>query len=205
VIAVAIIAPSPVARAQLEAMLSRRPGLRVVGGLGTGFQEADVVLVDPGSRPIEALLRGLARGARLPLVTLLGADAVPVGAARLLRAGARGLLPRNATERELGACIEAVASGLMVLHPATAPASVVRAADGRRPAPERSAREPLTPRELEVLAMLADGLGNRAVAAALGITIHTVKFHVAAILDKLHARRRTDAVAIAMRLGVLLV
>lgn len=101
------------------------------------------------------------------------------------------------------AAIEAVAAGLVVLHPSWVPPATAR--DGARRPVDRSAREPLTPRELEVLTMLAEGMGNRAIASAMGITAHTVKFHVAAILDKLHARRRTDAVAIAMRLGVLLV
>jgi two-component system, NarL family, response regulator YdfI len=63
----------------------------------------------------------------------------------------------------------------------------------------------LTPRELEVLTMMAEGLGNRAIARSLGISVHTVKFHVAAVLDKLGARSRAEAVAVGLRRGLLMV
>jgi DNA-binding NarL/FixJ family response regulator len=63
----------------------------------------------------------------------------------------------------------------------------------------------LTPRELEVLTMVAEGLGNRAIAKGLGISVHTVKFHVAAVLDKLGARSRAEAVAVGLRRGLLMV
>jgi DNA-binding CsgD family transcriptional regulator len=62
---------------------------------------------------------------------------------------------------------------------------------------------PLTPRELEVLALLAEGASNKAIARQLGISAHTVKFHVASLIDKLDAVSRTDAVAHAARLGVI--
>ena len=65
--------------------------------------------------------------------------------------------------------------------------------------------EPLTPRELEILAMMAEGMRNRAIAQRLGISTHTVKFHIAAILDKLNARSRTEAVTIGLRQGLLMV
>jgi DNA-binding CsgD family transcriptional regulator len=63
---------------------------------------------------------------------------------------------------------------------------------------------PLTPRELEVLALLAEGASNKAIALQLGISVHTAKFHVSSLLDKLDAVGRTDAVAHAARLGVIL-
>lgn len=62
---------------------------------------------------------------------------------------------------------------------------------------------PLTPRELEVLTLLADGASNKAIARSLGISVHTAKFHVGQLLDKLDASGRTDAVAHAARLGVI--
>jgi DNA-binding CsgD family transcriptional regulator len=62
---------------------------------------------------------------------------------------------------------------------------------------------PLTPRELEVLALLAEGLSNKAIARRLGISVHTAKFHVGALMDKLDAVGRTDAVAHAVRRGVI--
>jgi DNA-binding CsgD family transcriptional regulator len=62
---------------------------------------------------------------------------------------------------------------------------------------------PLTPRELEVLALLAEGASNKVIARRLGISVHTAKFHVASLLDKLDAVGRTDAVAHAARRGVI--
>ena len=74
------------------------------------------------------------------------------------------------------------------------------------PAPATSPTDrevPLTPRELEVLALLAEGASNKTIAQRLGISVHTAKFHVGSLLDKLDAIGRTDAVAHAARLGVI--
>jgi DNA-binding NarL/FixJ family response regulator len=67
------------------------------------------------------------------------------------------------------------------------------------------ARQPLTPREIEVLGMIAEGLGNKIIAARLGISEHTVKFHIASIFVKLNARSRTEAVTIGVRQGLLMI
>jgi DNA-binding CsgD family transcriptional regulator len=77
----------------------------------------------------------------------------------------------------------------------------VVAADTADAAPELD--QPLTPREVEVLTLLAEGASNKAIARRLGISVHTAKFHVGQLLDKLDATGRTDAVAHAARLGVL--
>jgi len=102
--------------------------------------------------------------------------------------GAAAVLPQDASSEQIDAAIRAVAAGL-----------VVRAADRRvagfAPAPEESRSELLTPRELEVLNAIGDGLGNKAIARRLDISLHTVKFHVEAILRKLDARSRAEAVA----------
>jgi DNA-binding NarL/FixJ family response regulator len=111
-----------------------------------------------------------------------------------LRAGARAVLRRDASPAELVAAIEAVAAGLVVLHPQAVP---------RPPAPSPSAAEPLTRREREILTLLADGLGNKVIAARLGISDHTVKAHVGAIFDKLHVGTRAEAVALGLRLGLI--
>jgi DNA-binding CsgD family transcriptional regulator len=73
-------------------------------------------------------------------------------------------------------------------------------ADG---APRADVEIPLTPRELEVLALLAEGASNKMIARRLGISVHTAKFHVGSLIDKLDAVGRTDAVAHAARLGVI--
>ena len=71
------------------------------------------------------------------------------------------------------------------------------------PSPAADGDVPLTPRELEVLALLAEGASNKMIAQRLGISVHTAKFHVGSLLDKLDAVGRTDAVAHAARLGVI--
>jgi len=204
VIAIAVLAESTRARARLEALIAARPGWRLLSARAADAPlDADVLVLDPGTRTVDAALRPLARQARLPAVLVLGGAAPPVALPRLLRAGVRGMLPRDAADAEIAAAIEALAAGLVVLHPAT-----TRAA-GARPALSASAGdarpEPLTPRELEVLTMMAEGLGNRAIARSLGISVHTVKFHVAAVLDKLGARSRAEAVAVGLRRGLLMV
>ena len=96
------------------------------------------------------------------------------------------------------AAIRAVAAGLIVIHPeladrSTQPASV-RSTDGA---------SGLTPREIEVLGMLAAGLPNKAIAKRLGVSAHTVKFHVGSIMAKLHASSRTEAVTDGIRRGLI--
>jgi two-component system, NarL family, response regulator YdfI len=215
VIRVAVVASSPMTQARLEALVVALPGLRLVSppsllAVTRGYAmdaviEADVVLVDPGSRPAETVLRGLSQAPRLPPVVLLaGSDHAPAASGRLLRAGARAILPLDATAPDIAAAIEAVLAGLIVLHPSTAPISVTRATAARR-ARDEAGTDPLTPRELEILTMMGEGMSNRAIAQRLGISSHTVKFHIASILDKLNARSRTDAVMIGMRLGLLMV
>lgn len=115
----------------------------------------------------------------------------------------RGVLRRDATSGEILAAIEAVIAGLVALHP--------EALDRRPRRPPARVRagvdpvEPLTAREIEVLGMLAEGFGNKIIAAQLGISAHTAKFHVASILAKLGAGSRTEAVTIGMRRGLVVI
>ena len=133
-IAVAVLASTSTARARLEALVAARPGLRLAnppsptadqaGDPVGAAASADVVLIDPGTRPVETYLRALSRTARLPPIMLLGGGVAPAAFARLLRAGVRAILPRNASAHEIAAGIEALAAGLVVLHPSASPASV---------------------------------------------------------------------------------
>jgi two-component system, NarL family, response regulator YdfI len=207
VIRVAVLAASAMGLARLEALLASRAGLTVVSGARAGSGaavDADVLVVDPGGRRPDAVVDALAPAPRRPPIVLLAGAAAPGLSPRLLRAGVRAVLPQDASAVETVAAVEAAAAGLVVLHASAVATLGSRASDGRGRA-ELRAGPALTGRELEVLAMMAEGIGNRAIAARLGISTHTVKFHIAAILDKLNARTRAEAVAIGMRLGLLLV
>ena len=136
-----------------------------------------------------------------PFIVLCDTDALSV-VPSLVRQGMRALLPAHAGARELMAAIESATAGLVTL---TAEAflpgrtdSAQRAVDHARPP------APLSPRERGILALLADGLGNKVVAARLGISEHTVKTHIASIFTKLGAETRAEAVAIGARHGMIL-
>jgi DNA-binding CsgD family transcriptional regulator len=135
-----------------------------------GEERADVVLADQ-RRPEEG---------RYPTVVLGGADPE-----------AEGLLPENAGAAEIDAALRAVAQGLVVRSPRmrTSGFSAIQ---------EAEARTLLTPREAQILDSIADGLTNKAIARRLGISLHTVKFHVESVFRKLNARTRTEAVAKAL-------
>ena len=112
-------------------------------------------------------------------------------------AGARGLLPRDAASEQLLAAASSLIGGLAVLDPGFADESLSAIL------PVAELDDPLTGRELEVLALIAEGNANRAIGVMLGISEHTVKFHVTSIMAKLDAQSRTEAVVKATRLGLL--
>ena len=209
-IAVLVAARDDAARARLEAAVTRARGLRLVAGppgaplaRQVAVAQPDVGLVDLEAARIASIVAALRDGAGVGVALVVLADAP----ARVLRETAasrdlvRAVLPRDATAAEIGAAIEAVAAGLVALHP-----DALDAAGRGAPLPVTGRAEPdqpLTDRELEVLMMMADGLGNKIIAARLGISSHTAKFHVASIMAKLGAGSRTEAVAIGMRRGLV--
>ena len=131
-------------------------------------------------------------------VVALGDDDEAVVVA--LQAGARGAVSRRVTAGDLAQALRAVSRGGMALDPL----ATARLLQRLRAAGEATARpEPLTPRELEVLRLLVEGLTNKAIAARLGISDHTVKFHIGAIMGKLGASSRTEAVTMAVRQGLI--
>ncbi len=113
------------------------------------------------------------------------------------RMGCRAVLARQASEEQLVTAVAAAGNGLLVFSPSLAEALVKGAAGSEGAAVD------LTIRETEVLSLLAEGLTNKAIAQRLSISEHTVKFHVNALLTKLDAQSRTDAVVRATRLGLL--
>lgn len=202
---VLIVGGDPLARAGLAALLADQPGCTVVGQVAgdsdllamLDVYGPNVLMWDLGWDPTLALetLAEL-RDAGPPIVALLPDES---DAAEAWAAGARGLLPRDADAKSLLAALTAVAHGLVALDP-TMTGALLPAAD-REPA---SLVEELTPRELEVLQLLAEGLPNKTIARQLSISEHTVKFHVNAILGKLGAQSRTEAVVRATRLGLII-
>jgi DNA-binding NarL/FixJ family response regulator len=135
------------------------------------------------------------------LVLLPPDDAAASATSQAWRAGARGLLDRDAAPPAIAAAARSLALGLAVLELDLAAELLLPS--GPEPAAPALV-EPLTAREDQVLQLLAEGLTNRAIAQRLGISEHTVKFHVNAILGKLAAQSRADAVMRATRLGLIL-
>lgn len=183
---VRVVAASAHIKAGLENLLA--PAFATVD------EEPDVLVVDSADWDEETAAEWAAQ--LVPVVALVG-DAGDT--AVLLRAGIRALLPHQAEGRELAAAVDAAAAGLIAVHPGFIGAVAA-------PARAREANSvSLTPREIEVLRLLADGEANKQIAYLLGITEHTVKFHVASILQKLDAGTRTEAVAIGIRRGLVMV
>ena len=174
--------------------------LSSVAGVEATDVAADVLVADIDGREAERDVRHLADLFALPAVFMAPSDATPRIGMRDIEAG-EAWISREASGAELSAAIQAAAAGFLVLDPAFAPAVVEEpardAADGAAPT------TPLTACELDVLRWLAVGLPNKAIALTLGISEHTVKFHVGSVLAKLDARSRTEAVTTAARAGLL--
>jgi two-component system, NarL family, response regulator YdfI len=205
VVRVAIAASSDVTCARIEALLATEPDVCVVGTarstLLAEFLEqidADVLLLDLGSEMAEALAH-VAERVELPTTILLASN---LAAWRhLVDLGVRAVLANHVEADRLVAAIKAVAAGLVVLDEHAAGIENFRS-EGE---PRREQVETLTPRELEVLRLLAEGLPNKEIATTLAISEHTVKFHLSSIFGKLGATSRTEAVAIGIRRGLVMV
>lgn len=211
-IRILVIADNLLARTGLAALLGDQPGLRVVGQVAGGDSLADdldvyrpdVLVWDFGweaktaQERLAALIDELGAEMLLPLLILLGDEThAPETAALLRNAAAGGLLLLDSQPDQLGPALLAIAQGLLVFDPALA---VLPTGDALPDAPTAQ----LTPREVEVLQLLAEGLANKAIARRLAISDHTVKFHVNAIMGKLNAQSRTEAVVRATRLGLIM-
>jgi DNA-binding NarL/FixJ family response regulator len=195
----------PIVREGLAAVLETQPDFSVVGQAGDGAQAValarelrpDVVLLDlamPEMDGAEALtaMRQDHPDLRALVFTAFDTDERIIGA---VQAGAQGYLLKGAPREELFRAIRIVAAGGSLLQPAVA-ARLMR----HMAAPEVAA---LSDREQEALGLLAQGLQNKEIAARMGISERTVKFHVSAILTKLGAGNRTEAVHLARSRGLL--
>lgn len=187
---VLVVSSNPNTRAELSALLEAE-GVFVAAELepGDAFSLEGVgAVVWEVDEPVSEL--PLAHEPEVPLLALVRA---PEEAARALRSGAAGALWHTAPPAHILAALDALAAGLGVLEPAFLTA----------PHQEALPLEPLTPREVEVLALLTEGFSNKAIAKRLRISEHTVKFHLNAVLGKLGASSRTEAVTRALRAGLI--
>lgn len=211
-IRVLVLADSAVVRAGLEAMLREDGRFDPVHGdiplanlsrfplLRSGSQP-DVVLAEIADKHLPALAPPADDAGPLPIVLLVD-DVSRSDLVRVLHSGARALLRRDAQPAEIVAAVEAAAAGLTVLGPDEMEL-LLPAANGTGPEHE-PALEALSAREIQVLALMSQGLANKNIADRLGISAHTVKFHVSSILSKLGASSRTEAVTKGLRDGLLL-
>lgn len=202
-------------RLRLTNRLSVIPGFRMVAIspqdvtmpkrsiVGIAEPACDLIIVEPGDLAKSTLeeLVDVAHRHEIPLVWL----GEPPIAQRLATATLPGgMIPPQSTVEQVERALQAGAAGLHVVHP-----DFVHVTDQTEPAPDdepallQSAPAVLSPREQEVLTQVANGLPNKAIARMLGITDHTVKFHISSVLTKLEAASRSEAVAIATRRGML--
>ena len=197
----------PMLREGLVTVLGTQPDFDVVGEAADGAEaarlaealEPDVILLDlemPNVDGVAALerLKGAKSAARAIVFTAYDTDERILAA---LRAGAKGYLLKGASRQEIFEAVRVVASGGSLLGPA-ATTGLLRQLERDEGGPNA-----LTPRELEVLRLLAQGLSNKTMAARLFVTERTVKFHVSSILGKLNAENRTEAVSTAVRRGLI--
>ena len=207
-IKILIVDDHPMFRAGLANMLAAEGDLRVVSAVATSeaalvaWQEhrPDVVLLDlnmPGTGGFETLRRLKALAADAKVLVLTSSDSSE-DAGHAARAGARGFITKIADREEIVEAIRAVHAGEMRFPDAPIGRRGVRAMPAASPTPAS-----LSAREVQVLTFLRHGYSNAAIARDLGIAPRTAKAHVAALLEKLHAADRAEAVARGFDLGIL--
>lgn len=202
-----IIAADPLVRSALGAIAGQTDELTVVGQASPdedavellNVYRPDVVIFDAGwSLTVDEIVPVLDEWT-LPMILLIPETDEPLG--ELLTAGFAGILNRSVDQDRLEAAVMAVNQGLIVIDPDYAESLSAGATSS--PQFELDTVEALTPREFDVLELLADGLTNREIGAKLEISHHTVKFHLTSLMDKLDVHSRTEAVTTASRLGIL--
>jgi DNA-binding NarL/FixJ family response regulator len=199
---IAIAAPSALVRAGIADGLAAEGGFDVVGSAASvaelaaaGWCGAEIVVVDAG----------MAGDAELDAIAGNGPHAIVLASDSDERTGewlidGCSVLRRGASPAAIAGAARAAHAGLVATSPAFAAEALRYERVGARP-PLPAGFETLTPRERQVLAAMSNGLGNREIGGALGISAHTAKFHVAQIIAKLQAQSRAHAVAKALRAG----
>jgi two-component system, NarL family, response regulator YdfI len=205
-----MVAASAVRRGGLEAMVRENDSFHLVAsapgllGLAERVQalQPDVVLVDLAEPDPQfaSLAASLERAGAGVVVLIDEPDAN--WTSRALRGEVRAILAREASREEIHWAIHAARYGMVLLDPDIAKDLLTGSRLVVEPIQETV--EELTPREIEVLRMMAEGLGNKEIAVRLGISDHTVKFHISSILAKIGASTRTEAVTLGIRRGLIL-
>lgn len=212
IVSVAIVANDPLARAGLATLLAAEPSCDIMAQMSLADWLADLQAAEPVSVWPQAQLDGVIWDVGWePLTTLPDEEPFPLPVVALLpdetavpqlwSIGIQAMLRRDAPAAAIVAALQAALHGIAALDPDFVSAVLPETAISPEALPEFTE---LTPRESEVLYLLAEGLTNKAIAHQLEISDHTVKFHVNAILSKLNAQSRTEAVVQATRLGLLL-
>lgn len=204
-IRVAVAATSAVRRVGLESIVRSHLDFQLAGSFGSvaslvSFShgtELDVIVIDSDSIP--DLLHEPISDAAIVLLTEVS-DARSIS--RLLRNRVRAVLSRESDPDDVISAIYAAHDGLVLLS-APAAESLAAVYDDQALEVEDELSEEITSRETDVLRLLAQGLVNKDIATHLGISEHTVKFHISSILDKLGASTRTEAVALGIRRGLI--
>jgi two-component system, NarL family, response regulator YdfI len=202
---IAVMATSADRRAGLESIVRSQADFHLAGSFVAVASlmsfvrntELDVIVIDSDS--IRDLLLEPTPDAPIVLLTEVS-DARSIS--RLLRSGVRAILPRGSDPDDVLSAIYAAYDGLVLLSTPTAE-SLAAVYGGDPLEVEDELSEEITSRETDVLRMLAQGLVNKDIAAHLGISEHTVKFHISSILDKLDASTRTEAVTLGIRRGLI--
>ncbi len=189
---VLVAAASLVIRAGLKTLVEQMPGCEVAGSASS----LDLVERSLDLHPAVILWHVSADEDPAPALHDLRHQPIllltPNAPLELIRAGARGVLPPDASETQIAAALHAIAADLIVLTPDSS----------LRPAAPRASS--LTARETEVLRMIAEGLANKEIAYRLHLSEHTVKFHVSALLAKLGAGSRAEAIGLGIRQGAIM-
>jgi DNA-binding NarL/FixJ family response regulator len=191
----------------LETVLATEEGLRLAAP-GEGGDSPSIVLIDASFDPTAALSVTWSARERFPeaQVMILGLRSEDESILEFIEAGAAAYLLQSASLAQLIEALRFLRDGQVHSSPRIAAAVVERIAaleKDRKVSPVPQAHEPLTARELEILALMARGLRNKEIAHSLHITVQTVKNHVHNVLEKLRVHRRRDAVRLAYELGLL--
>jgi len=207
VVRLLIVDDHPIVREGLAAILEGKEAFTVVGEAATGEEAVrlsarerpDVVLLDlelPGMGGVEAIGKILeaSPSTRIIVFTAYDTDERIFGA---LEAGAKGYLLKGTSAQEIVRAIQIVHEGGSILEPRVAAKVLTRVG------PRRRSSRVLSPREVEVLRLVAQGFSNKEIARTLRITERTVKYHVTSIFNKLGAENRAQAVALASQHGLL--